>query len=385
MHQTDRLAAILATAALIPSLAAAQDRPAPRDSAPRLPEVGGVLYLSYVSGGTKAERRAGSPNRFELDRAYITVRSPASERLGYRITADIFQQRDSTRDGYYRGWGFRAKYAYANYDLVQRRPSGFRLQARMGMLQTHVLDHEEAHWPRGIAQTAPDQNGYFSTADMGASALVTLPGRRGDAYVGVLNGGGYQVRETNRFKDVAARVTLTPTATRSGWASTFSVSPWVYKGFRASDYLRGRGTVAPRHAGVRKDRVGIHAGIRDPRLTVGGHLAWRMEGVERADTTRDLAPTTSTRTGRLVSGYAVVQPLALMRAGGDARLQALVRMDRVTPDVDAAPHTTQVIGGLGWSLTSRGSIWLTYHNRDPKGGSTVTDLKALMVQAIIGF
>jgi hypothetical protein len=394
MRSSFRLTAALPVLALLPALlaapASAQDRPAPRDpaprdSAPRLPEVGGVLFLSFVSGGTAAERRAGSPSRFDVDRAYITVRSPSSERLGYRVTADIFQQRDSTRDGYYRGWAFRAKFAQAHFDVVQRRPSGLRVQARMGMMPTHVLDHEETHWPRGIAPTAPDQAGYFSTADVGAATVVTLPGRRGEAYVGVLNGATYQVRETDRFKDVAARVTLTPTATRGGMLGTLSVSPWVYKGYRASDFVRGRGTVAPIRSGVQKDRVGVHAGIRDPRLTLGGHLAWRMDGVERADTTRDAAPATSTRTGRLASGYAIVQPLALARAGGDPRLQALLRVDRVTPDVDAAPNAMQVIGGLGWSLTSRGSVWLTYHNQDPRAGSTATDLKALMVQAIIGF
>ena len=39
-------------------------------------------------------------NRFELDRAYLDFRVNPADRFAIRLTADVFQQRDTTRDAY---------------------------------------------------------------------------------------------------------------------------------------------------------------------------------------------------------------------------------------------------------------------------------------------
>ena len=83
-------------------------QPAP---APALPfEFSGILYANYQYGGTKGNRGV---NRFDVERAYLTFRATPGERFSVRVTADLYQQRDTTRDQYYRGWALRAKYAYA--------------------------------------------------------------------------------------------------------------------------------------------------------------------------------------------------------------------------------------------------------------------------------
>ena len=61
------------------------------------------------AGGNKGNR---SVDRFDVDRAYLNFRATPGEHFAIRITADVYQQRDTTRDQYYRGWALRAKYAY---------------------------------------------------------------------------------------------------------------------------------------------------------------------------------------------------------------------------------------------------------------------------------
>ncbi len=46
---------------------------------------------------------------------------PAGDRASIRVTADVFQQASSTNnaDAFYKGWVFRAQYAYLQYDYFQ--------------------------------------------------------------------------------------------------------------------------------------------------------------------------------------------------------------------------------------------------------------------------
>ena len=78
------------------------------------------------------------------------------------------------------------------------------------MLHTVVVDHEENFWPRYLAQTALEKNGFFSSADLGVSTGITLPNKLGEIYADVVNGTGYDNPENNKYKDFQARITLTP-------------------------------------------------------------------------------------------------------------------------------------------------------------------------------
>src|SRR5207237_4163631 len=93
-------------------------KPAP---APGL-DFSGVLFGSYQYHGETANK---AQNRFDLERAYLTFRMPAGDRAGIRITADVFQQTSSTNnaDSYYKGWVFRVKYAYLQYDYLRGKTS----------------------------------------------------------------------------------------------------------------------------------------------------------------------------------------------------------------------------------------------------------------------
>ena len=289
-------------------------------------EFSGVLYANYQYGGVKGNR---TTNRFDIERAYLTFRARPADYVGVRITADIFQQRDTTRDQYYRGWAFRAKYAYGQYDFI--RGSGDRLKAnvRLGILQTVVIEHEEQHWQRGLLQAAVEQNGFFSSADAGGALNVLLPGNRGEIYATIVNGPGYTSRETDRFKDYAVRLTLTPFANSSGFLKTFAISPWFSKGDRASDFARRRGTVAPVSDALQKDRGGLFLGLREPRITLGAQLAQKWDVFESADTTRDVAPTAVDRTGRVISLHTTFRPLAFIGGAPSWPIAIVLRADDI--------------------------------------------------------
>ena len=195
----------------------------------------GIIFANW---GYRTDDAARAQNRFDLERAYLTFRMPVGDRTGIRITADVFQTLTSPGDAFYRGWAFRAKYAYVQYDYL-RDYNGISAYARLGMLQTVVIEHIESFWPRWISRTAVELSGFFQSADLGLSTQVNLPSKRGEIYATVTNGPGYTSRETDRFKDAAVRLTLTPLSNSKGLFSTTAITAWGYKGAIASRFVAG--------------------------------------------------------------------------------------------------------------------------------------------------
>ena len=210
----------LATLILIPAFAGAQTSypsAPPKDTAsaqakPAPPppiDFSGVLFANYWYRGDRGPQKAA--NKFDVERAYLTFRMPAGDNLSVRITADVFQQLTPGSDSFYRGWVIRAKYAYLQYNFLNK--NDWKANARIGLLHTVFIDHDEQFWPRWVAQTPTERAGYFSSADAGIASTVTFPKKMGELYATVTNGPGYTSREVDRFKDYAARLTFTP------WAS----------------------------------------------------------------------------------------------------------------------------------------------------------------------
>lgn len=359
---------------------AAERKPGP---APALPfEFSGVLYANYQYGGSKGNRAV---NRFDLERAYLTFRATPGEHFAVRVTADVYQQRDTTRDQYYRGWTLRAKYAYGQYDFIRGTADALKANVRVGLLHTVVIDHEEQFWNRGLAQVAVEQSGFFSSSDAGAAATVTLPRKRGELYATITNGPGYGSREVDRFKDYAARLTLTPLANAPGFWKGLTISPWYSKGDRASDFARARGSVTAVSSARRRDRAGVFVGLRDPRITVGAHVAQRWDVIESADTTRDVTPTAVDRTGRVVSLYTVVRPLAFAGGAPTSPFAIVLRADHTKPNVDTDPYSRNYIAGLSWEFNRRTSLTFDYQNVMPKDGLVGADSKVYFLHVIAGF
>lgn len=392
--------AAIATTAVLPSRLAAQDptrsrpdtaRPAidtqrtPPQPAPgpALPfDFSGILFANYQYGGAKGNRAV---NRFDVERAYLTFRATPGEHFAIRVTTDLYQQRDTTRDQYYRGWAIRAKYAYGQFDFIRGTGDELKANVRLGLVQTVVIDHEEQFWLRGLSQVAVEQNGFFSSADAGAGVTFTFPRKLGEVYATVTNGPGYTSREVDRFKDYGARLTLTPLANTFGFWKALTISPWYYNGDRASDFARRRGTVQPVTGAQRKDRGGVFVGLRDRRITLGAHFAQQWNVFESADTTRDVVPTAVERTGRLVSLYTIVRPLTYLGSAPNWPIAIVLRADHIKPDVDTDPYARNYIAGLSWEFNKRTSLTFDYQNQSPRDGSAAPDNKVYFLHLIAGF
>ncbi|MFL5560863.1 MAG: hypothetical protein ACJ79K_05235 [Gemmatimonadaceae bacterium] len=354
---------------------------APQAPAPAL-DFSGVIFGNYqyrTDSLAKAQTGGKSPNQFVIDRVYLTFRMPVGDRASIRATTDIVQ---NANGAYYNGWSVRLKYGYLQYNFLQNLGGhpGFNALARVGMLHTVVIDHEEGFWPRYLSQTAVERFGFFSSADLGAASQLSLPGKMGEIYGTITNGPGYTSPEVDRFKDLALRVTLTPLGTHAGLLQTLAISPWVYRGRTASKYAAGgRGQVAPVTDGLTRDRWGIFAGIKDPRLVVAAHYARRTEGFETGANTlaspRVAAPDSS---GTLWSAYTVVRPIQWTSGKNTAKLGIVARWDRFTPRTTRSGVQRLAILGLQWEPTSRTALALDYQDVTPQdynGPAPITETR----------
>lgn len=387
--------ALFATLLISSTLQGQDNDRTPADSAPSQPKVispqnpaqptpsvsvSGVLFLNYQYGGP---RNAKLQNRFDVDRAYLTARAASGSRDSIRLTLDVFQQRDDARDDYYAGWSMRVKYAYLNHDFIQGSGNNLRMYGRLGLIQTVVIEQEERFWPRGLSPVAVDVNGYFNSADAGVALGVTLPNRMGEVYTTLVNGSGYTSRETDRYKDFQSRLTLTPFAKGGGALRALEFTPWFSIGGRASDFLRGQGTLDPVTEARRKHRYGFLTTYRDNRFVFGAHVARRLEVAETADTTQATVPTTRDVTGELTSVFAFWRPFAT--ASRTSPWSLLGRVDDLKPDnaTDAAQRRYFV--GTSWDLSSRTSVTFDVQSLFPKNGFNSVPSRTLFLHIISNF
>ena len=361
----------------------------PRPQAPKPPEpaktpqldFSGILFANW---NYRTDRAARAQNRFDLERAYLTFRMPAGDRASVRITGDVFQNTSAPGDAFYRGWAFRAKYAYLQYEAL--RGTGLTATARLGMLQTVAIEHVESFWPRWISRTAIELNGFFQSADMGLAAQVGLPNKRGEIYATVTNGPGYTSRETDRFKDAAARLTITPFAARLGLLQGLALSAWAYKGAIASRFVTGgAGQVGPVGEGLQRDRWGLFAGLKDRRLTLGAELARKIEEGEIGNNTAVSPRAVIDSTSTLASAFAIVRPFELITPATRSPLAAVVRYDRTRFNDDTGPAQRLIIAGLILDITSRLSMAADFQQLLPRDGAAGADTKTWFAHFVASF
>lgn len=349
---------------VLPSLLGAQSTPQ------RQYDFSALLFGNFQMRTDSVARlaAAGQPsNRFDLARAYLTFRAPAGDRASVRITTDVFQ--NTGGGGYYAGWVVRLKYGIFQYDFTRNLAGidGLTAVGRIGMLHTVVIEHVETFWPRWLGNAPVETHQFFSSADVGAATLLTMPNRKGEAYFTVTNGNGYTFAETDRFKDVAGRFSFTPFGSDSGFLRTLTITPWYYRGAVASSFVLGGGAqVGPVSEGLRRDRRGLFVGVRDRRLTLGAEFAQRLEEVEGGANTVAQPRTVRDRTSNLTSAFGIVRPLELF--GGRARspLSLIGRVDDFKVDTDADPSTRFVVAGAIWDVNDRASIALDYQGATPR-------------------
>lgn len=338
------VAAVAAPTGFAPQLSAQQPAAAPTVVTPAF-DFSGVVFGSYsvrTDSAGKAGFGGSSPNAFNVDRAYLTFRMPAGDNGQVRVTTDIFQNQSAATNGYYQGWAIRLKYAYLQYTALRNNfGAGSSLVGRIGVLHTVVIDHQEGFWPRYLAQTAMERNGFFSSADAGVAGLLTLGDKLGEVYGTVTNGPGYTSYEKDRFKDFALRVSLTPFANSKDMnavVKTFAISPWVYKGYVGSAFAGGgagqvgSGTNGAVTDGMKRDRYGVFAGVKDRRLTAGAEWAQRSDESEKGSNTAVAPRTVTDSSGRLLDGFVILRPMEWIDGSRKSNLGLIARFDHYTPN-----------------------------------------------------
>jgi hypothetical protein len=358
--------------------------PTPAQSTVSVPiDFSGVLYANYQYRGEKGPSK--SQNKFDLERTYLTFRLPAGDRASIRVTLDVFQQGSTPNDAFYRGWVIRAKYAYLQYDLI--KSASWNANIRGGLLQNVVIDHIESFWPRWISQTPVERAGFFASSDAGVATLWMLPNKMGEFYATIVNGPGYTSRETDRFKDYAARLSITPFSGSSAKImKTLALTGWTYVGAVGSSFVNGGpaqvGTVGK---SLPRVRAGVFAGVRDPRFSAGAEWDTRKDGHETGANTLTDPRVEVDSTGRLIAGFAVIRPFQLLNASSSLPLGLVARWDRFKPNTDTGAYINTVIGGLTMDLNKKTALSLDYQEQTPHFGAIAATTKTYFLHLVANF
>lgn len=344
----------------------------------------GVLYMNFQYRGDAGPAKAS--NKFDLERAYLTFKMPAGDRASIRITADVFQQTTAPNDAFYRGWVIRAKYAYLQYDYL-KSATGWNGLARAGLLHNVVIDHVETFWPRWISQTPVERAGFFASSDAGVATQLTFPNKFGEIYATIVNGPGYASRETDRFKDYAARLSLTPFGRSDNrLLKTFALSGWTYIGAVASSFAAGgAGQIGPVGVSLPRTRSGVFVGVRDPRLSAGAEWDTRNDARETGANTIASPRAEVDSTGRLLAGFAAIKPFQLMNDQSTFPLGLVARWDRFKPNTDTDGYINTVIGGLTWDLNKKTALSLDYQEVTPHSGAIAAATKTYFLHLVANF
>jgi hypothetical protein len=383
------IAALVAPLVLAAQQPADTTRPAPPPPPAPTPTVSipvdfsGVLYANFQYQGAQGATK--NQNKFDLERAYLTFRMPAGDRASIRITADVYQQQTAPNDAYYKGWAVRAKYAYLQYDYL--KTASWTGVVRGGLIHNVVIDHIEQFWPRWISQTAVERSGSFSSADAGVGTLITLPNKFGEFYATITNGPGYTSRETDRFKDYAARLSITPLSGSSNRViKTFALTGWTYRGAIASSFAAGgAGQIGAIGSSLPRTRSGLFVGVRDPRLSAGFDWVTRKDGSETGLNTVASPRVEVDSTRRLISGFATIKPFQLLNDQSTFPLGLIGRWDQFKPSTGAPGTVNTVIGGLTWDLNRKSAISLDYQEQTPKNGAIAAATKTYFLHMVANF
>ena len=381
------VAVLLAPIALMAQQPADTTKPAPPPPAATVSipvDFSGVIYANFQYRGDAGA--AKSTNKFDLERAYLTFRMPAGDRASIRITADVFQQATPPNDAFYRGWVVRAKYAYLQYDYL-KSATGWNGLVRGGLLHNVVIDHVESFWPRWISQSPVERAGFFSSSDAGVATQLSFPNKFGELYATIVNGPGYTSRETDRFKDYAARLTLTPfSGSTNKVIKTFALTGWTYVGAVGSQFVAGGpGQVGTVGSSLPRTRAGIFAGVRDPRLSVGAEWDTRKDGRENGLNTVLSPRVEFDSTGRLIAGFVTAKPFQLLNDKSTFPLGVVARWDRFKPNTATDAYINTVIGGLTWDLNKKTALSLDYQEQTPHSGAIAAATKTYFLHLVANF
>jgi hypothetical protein len=204
---------ILFSAAPVLAQQTAQPAGGAPDDTPSI-RVGTTIFADY--GYNKepetidADGNAVNMSAFNVTRSYINITGNISHVVAFRVTPDVARETGagSSLNG---SLTFRIKYAFAQFNLDEWTSPG--TWVRLGVQQTPWLDFAEGVYRYRFQGTMfVEREGYFASADAGASFHYSLPENWGEVHVGLYNGENYNKAEVNDQKSLQVRGTVRPFA-----------------------------------------------------------------------------------------------------------------------------------------------------------------------------
>ena len=218
---------ILLMSAFAPTVSA-QITPAagytPPDDTPSI-KIGAVIYTDWTYQTspeiTDSDGNAVHTSSFNVTRAYINITGNINHIVAFRITPDVVRESGLltlppqvppnsptiSNDSLV----FRIKYAFAQFNLDDWMEKGSWV--RLGIQQTPLIDYEESIYRyRFQGTTFTEREGFYNSADAGASFHYNFPRAYGEVHVGVFDGEGYTRPEVNDEKAIEIRGTVRPFA-----------------------------------------------------------------------------------------------------------------------------------------------------------------------------
>jgi hypothetical protein len=311
--------------------ASAQITPAaastPPDDTPSI-RIGVVIYPDYTvttnPETVDADGNVVRANSFNVTRSYLNVTGNISHLVAFRVTPDIARETNaaSVLNG---SLVFRIKYAYAQFNLDDWMTRG--TYARFGIQQTPWLDYAEGLYRYRFQGTMfVEREGYFASADAGASFHYQLPSSYGDVHVGVYNGENYNRVEPNDQKALQIRGTVRPFA--RGMAALRGIRATLF--YDGDNYVRS----ASRNRFI---------------AALNFEHAYLNAGLEYLSTSDQTSVTRPEIDGKGYSIWATPK--------SPTGFEALLRFDRLTPNDSLANQTrNRTIVGVAYWFPHQGTV-----------------------------
>ena len=298
----------------------------PPDDTPSI-KVGVTIYTDYTyqtnPTTTDADGNAINPGSFTVARSYINVTGNVSHIVAFRITPDVVRESglvslapgsSVSNDSLV----FRIKYVFAQFNLDDWMPKGS--WARLGIQQTPLLDYEEGIYRyRFQGTTFTEREGFYHSADAGASFHYNFPANYGEVHVGAFNGEGYAKTDPNDQKAIEIRGTLRPFATNAP----------ILRGLRVTGFYFGDNHIK----NAERTRAVGQVTFESTHLNAG------FDAIDAKD------QTSITRPDIEAKGWSFwATPKTTMG------WEMLLRYDHMVPDQRATDQTRQrtIIGGAYW-------------------------------------
>jgi len=339
-------------------IASAQVTPAagytPPDDTPSI-RVGVTLYADYTyqpsPDATDADGNVINPSSFNVTRSYINVTGNLNHIVAFRITPDVTRESGLVTLGpgstiSNDSLVFRVKYAFAQINLDDWMTKGS--WARFGIQQTPLLDYEEGIYRyRFQGTTFTEREGFYNSADGGASFHYNFPANYGDVHVGVYNGEGYAKTDPNDQKAIEVRGTVRPFAAAAPILRGLRVTGFYFGDHYIKNAERtravGQVTFESRYLNAGFDAIKAHdqPSIRNADVEASGWSWWATPKM----------PFEST-----------------------ASFEALLRYDHLQPNALVPADRTRTIAGIAYWLKNQGTYQAallldydgqTFHNFAP--------------------